>query len=206
MFCGPPAQVTALMGHAQGAAGGSGEGQLTAALGTLWAHAVNTRLVLESFKGVMAVLSAVLLLLLPFARPGRKHVCCGRMASCGRVSYFAPCILRVPAPCHAAAQSLSRCAATCRCHKLRSAPCSLFQPMPRCKSPTQSNSVKPSHLWHPSCWSRRHPLHPHRQVPRRACGRLCLRSHGGRAGNPGGSGGAGRAAGRWQRGRHGHSQ
>lgn len=53
-------QVTALVtrdagpGGAGGAAGAGTEragGQLTAALGTLWAHAVNTRLVLESVRG-----------------------------------------------------------------------------------------------------------------------------------------------------------
>ncbi|GAB4819790.1 hypothetical protein N2152v2_006836 [Parachlorella kessleri] len=45
-------QVTTMMRGGEGASAGvGGEGQLTAALGTLWAHAVNTRLVLESFEG-----------------------------------------------------------------------------------------------------------------------------------------------------------
>ena len=42
-------QVTTYIGDG-GSGGGSG-GHLTAALGTLWAHAVNTRLVLESVQG-----------------------------------------------------------------------------------------------------------------------------------------------------------
>jgi RAD51-like protein 1 len=42
-------QVTTYIGDSSG--GGGGGGHLTAALGTLWAHAVNTRLVLESVQG-----------------------------------------------------------------------------------------------------------------------------------------------------------
>lgn len=38
-------------GGTGGTGGGGGGGHLTAALGTLWAHAVNTRLVLESVQG-----------------------------------------------------------------------------------------------------------------------------------------------------------
>ena len=49
-------QVTTQWGEAAafgsgGGGGGGSEGHLTAALGTLWAHAVNTRLVLESLAG-----------------------------------------------------------------------------------------------------------------------------------------------------------
>jgi RAD51-like protein 1 len=45
-------QVTTYIGDSSAGSGGSGGGgHLTAALGTLWAHAVNTRLVLESVQG-----------------------------------------------------------------------------------------------------------------------------------------------------------
>ena len=47
-------QVTTYIGDSSAGSGGGGSGgggHLTAALGTLWAHAVNTRLVLESVQG-----------------------------------------------------------------------------------------------------------------------------------------------------------
>jgi RAD51-like protein 1 len=44
-------QVTTHIGGSFGGGSTGGGGHLTAALGTLWAHAVNTRLVLEMVQG-----------------------------------------------------------------------------------------------------------------------------------------------------------